>query len=81
MSGYWEPHIPIYSRGTYSSREFDQVVTSVMTHVLVLSAKVRRNDRLNSNFNLTNKITEEFAMLLISIFLHGKNLHHLILKI
>ena len=66
-----------------------------MTHVLVLSAKVRRNEwlwhtldivvcsgellawKIQKDFNLRNKITEKFAVLMISIFLHMKNLHHL----
>ena len=70
---------------------FNQVRTnSAMTHLLVLSAKVRRNDLLwhaldisnvfgptssfkhSQTFNMRNKITKQFASLLISIFLKGK---------
>ena len=69
-----------------------------MTHIMVLSAKVRRNERScqtldsgnmsrptfslikNHDFsNLKTKFTDYVADLLISIFLHGKKLHHLIL--
>jgi hypothetical protein len=76
---------------------FDQVGTSsVMTHVLVLSAKMG-NEQLwhtldignmfgptfglkNSQyFNLRNEITNKFVVLMISIFLHGKNLHRLLI--
>ena len=35
--------------------------------------------KIHNFLNLRNKITEKFAILLISIFLHEKILHHIIL--
>ena len=77
---------------------FNQAGTnSVMTHVMILSAKVSRNERLwhtidigsmfeptfgfkfHNHFKLKNKITKKFVVLLISMLLHGTNLHCLIL--
>ena len=67
---------------------FDQAGTyNAMTHVLVLSAKLRRNERLwqtmdignmlgptfdFKHFHLRNKITNKIAVLMIFIFLHNE---------
>ena len=35
--------------------------------------------KIHNIINLRNKIIEKFAVVLISIFLHGRYLHHLVL--
>jgi hypothetical protein len=63
-----------------------------MTHVLILMAKVRRNEqfwqtlyignmfmptfgfKIHNNYNWRNKITQNFTILVISIFLHMKQI-------
>ena len=69
---------------------------NVMKYVMILSPKMRRNEWLwrildignmfrptfgfKNNFNLRNKITKKITILLISIVLHGKKLHRLIVE-
>ena len=73
-----------------------------MTHVLVLSGEMSKNEQLkmsgygklytlvicldqllgsknHNNFDLRNTTTKEIAVLAVSIYLHGKRVHHVIL--
>ena len=61
----------VLQRGGMSN--YDKLRTLVIHLNRLLTSKI------HSNFNLGYKITENFANLLISIFLHGNKLHRLIL--
>ena len=59
--------------GGLSGDGYGRLYTLIMCSNQLLASKTQ------SNFNLRNKITQKIAVFMIPIFLHGKNLHYLIL--
>jgi hypothetical protein len=48
-------------------------------YILIICSSQILALKIHSIFNLRNKITGKFVVILISIFLHEENLHHLML--